>query len=103
VARLVANQMQVAVKIAGPSILFVLLTAASSSVSSQTVSGAEPDPSKGSTFSRPLMQPETQRIVATSRYCVTPNNGWCDLVGAAVGSRCECADDDGKLYSGIAR
>jgi hypothetical protein len=94
--------MYFAVKIAGPSIVFALLVAASDGAGAQIVSQAESG-QKGQTFSRPPMQLETPRSLALSRYCVTPNNGWCDLAGAAVGSPCECADDNGKRYGGNAR
>lgn len=96
-------------KSARPTTFVLLLTAAFYNVSAETVSAAEPgEPGqsgqgKGNPFPRPPIRPEPAPSAATSRYCVTPLDGWCDLAGADVGSPCECADENGKLFSGNAR
>lgn len=102
-------------KIALLTALLLSISAASGGAWAQAVPGAKPssseresqpnpsDPAKGNPFPPP---PSPQSILGTagaSRFCVTPNDGWCDLVGAAVGSPCKCAGDNGKLYDGRAK
>jgi hypothetical protein len=40
---------------------------------------------------------------AQSRYCILPNEDSCPSLGAPIGSKCECADENGKSQIGRAR